>query len=112
MRCNFSLDMRASGTGSYLLKAWTSAEADHLAKRAHPTLTSRYFNQKAFADETFAEEIHRLSEVFQSLIPKVPEMLPLLASLRRYCMNESTFDENDFRGLLEVRLLFCSIEGC
>jgi len=50
------------------------------------------------------EEIIRLSNVFQGLIPKVPEMVPLLASLRRYCMNESTFDETDFREVLEVRL--------
>lgn len=28
-------------------------------------------------------------------------MVPLLASLRRYCMNESTFDETDFREVLE-----------
>ncbi|PMD48845.1 hypothetical protein L207DRAFT_505867 [Hyaloscypha variabilis F] len=47
------------------------------------------------------EEIIRLSNVFQGLIPKVPEMVPLLASLRRYCMNESTFDETDFREVLE-----------
>jgi hypothetical protein len=49
-----------------------------------------------------AEEITRLSNVFQGLIPKVPEMVPLLASLRRYCMNDSTFDETDFREVLEV----------
>jgi hypothetical protein len=29
-------------------------------------------------------------------------MVPLLDSLRRYCMNESTFDETDFRRVLEV----------
>ena len=50
----------------------------------------------------FSEEIIRLSNVFQGLIPKVPEMVPLLASLRRYCMNENTFDETDFREVLEV----------
>jgi hypothetical protein len=32
---------------------------------------------------------------------KVPEMGPLLLSLRRYCMNENTFDETDFRRVIE-----------
>jgi hypothetical protein len=50
----------------------------------------------------FAEEITRLTNVFQGLIPKVPELVPLLASLRKYCMNESTFDETDFKELVEV----------
>jgi hypothetical protein len=50
----------------------------------------------------FPEEIARLSSVFQGLIAKVPEMVPLLASLRRYCMNDSTFDETDFKEVLEV----------
>ncbi|KAH8789178.1 hypothetical protein BGZ57DRAFT_755021 [Hyaloscypha finlandica] len=47
------------------------------------------------------EEITRLTNVFQGLIPKVPELVPLLASLRKYCMNESTFDETDFKELVE-----------
>ncbi|PBP23576.1 hypothetical protein BUE80_DR005675 [Diplocarpon rosae] len=47
------------------------------------------------------EEISRLSSVFQGLLSKVPEMKPLLDSLRRYCMNETTFDESDFRKVLE-----------
>jgi hypothetical protein len=44
-----------------------------------------------------------LSEVFQSLVQRVPEMVPLLESLKRYCMREDTFDEYDFRTLLEVQ---------
>ncbi|EKD18836.1 hypothetical protein MBM_03078 [Drepanopeziza brunnea f. sp. 'multigermtubi' MB_m1] len=47
------------------------------------------------------EEISRLSSVFQGLLSKVPEMSPLLDSLRRYCMNENTFDETDFRTVVE-----------
>ncbi|KAI9738041.1 MAG: hypothetical protein M1818_005469 [Claussenomyces sp. TS43310] len=43
------------------------------------------------------EEIDRLLQVFNSIIPKVPEMTTLLDSLRQYCMNEDTFDEHDFR---------------
>jgi hypothetical protein len=49
-----------------------------------------------------AEEITRLSEVFREILPKVPEMVPLLDSLRQYCMNESTFNGSDFRMGLEV----------
>jgi hypothetical protein len=33
----------------------------------------------------------------------IPEMGPVLDSLGRYCMSESTFDESDFRRVLEVR---------
>lgn len=51
------------------------------------------------------EEITRLSKVFNSLMLKVPEMGPVLESLRRYCMNDSTFDETDFRTVLDVWLI-------
>ncbi|KAI9050864.1 hypothetical protein LZ554_004982 [Drepanopeziza brunnea f. sp. 'monogermtubi'] len=51
------------------------------------------------------EEISRLSSVFQGLLSKVPEMSPLLDSLRRYCMNENTFDETDFRTVVEKVVL-------
>ncbi|KAL2066968.1 hypothetical protein VTL71DRAFT_1392 [Oculimacula yallundae] len=47
------------------------------------------------------EEIDRLSSVFHGLLSKVPEMIPLLDSLRRYCLNDNTFDETDFRRVLE-----------
>lgn len=48
------------------------------------------------------EEISRLGEVFHGILPKVPEMGPLLDSLRRYCMSDSTFDENDFELVVNV----------
>ncbi|KAH8808140.1 hypothetical protein F5884DRAFT_752689 [Xylogone sp. PMI_703] len=44
-----------------------------------------------------AEEITRLNDVFQGIMLKVPEMGPLLESLGRYCMNQTTFDETDYR---------------
>lgn len=47
-----------------------------------------------------AEEIDRLMQVFSSIIERVPEMTTLLTSLRKYCMSESTFDETDFRRIL------------
>ncbi|CAL3963519.1 hypothetical protein PZA11_001113 [Diplocarpon coronariae] len=58
-----------------------------------------YLDMMVVRDE---EEISRLSSVFQGLLSKVPEMTPLLDSLRRYCMNETTFDESDFRTVLEA----------
>lgn len=48
------------------------------------------------------EEITRLSDILLRLVSKVPEMVPLLEDLRRHCMSESTFDETDFRRVLEV----------
>jgi hypothetical protein len=51
-----------------------------------------------------AEEISRLGEVFHGILPKVPEMGPLLASLRRYCMGDETFDEADFERVVKVFL--------
>jgi hypothetical protein len=48
-----------------------------------------------------AEEIARLSEVFRTIMTRVPEMEPLLSSLRRYCMGENTFEETDFRRVVE-----------
>ncbi|KAF8847131.1 hypothetical protein BDZ45DRAFT_351750 [Acephala macrosclerotiorum] len=50
------------------------------------------------------EEIDRLTQVFRGLIPKLPEMAPLLESLRKHCMNETTFDEIDFRRVVETAL--------
>ncbi len=47
------------------------------------------------------EEITRLFQVFHSIIGKVPEMTTLLDSLRQYCMSEKTFDETDFRRVME-----------
>lgn len=47
------------------------------------------------------EEIARLSDVFSGIIQKVPEMEPLLSSLRRYCMNDSSFDETDFKRVID-----------
>ncbi|KAG9242757.1 hypothetical protein BJ878DRAFT_543957 [Calycina marina] len=57
-----------------------------------------YLNMMVIRDE---EEITRLSDVFSGIIQKVPEMEPLLSSLRRYCMNDSTFDETDFKSVLD-----------
>lgn len=54
-----------------------------------------------FADH-LTEEIQRLSNVFQGLIPQVPEMVPLLASLRRYCLNETTFEGAHYSQVLQV----------
>ncbi|KAG9235129.1 hypothetical protein BJ875DRAFT_282160 [Amylocarpus encephaloides] len=62
---------------------------------------SVYLDMMVVRDE---EEITRLTEIFHGLIAKVPEMVPTLASLRRYCMNETTFDETDFRRVLEDTL--------
>jgi hypothetical protein len=39
--------------------------------------------------------------VFNGILPKVPEMGPLLDSLRRYCMSELTFDEADFEKVVK-----------
>ena len=47
------------------------------------------------------EEIARLSDVFSGIIQKVPEMQPLLLSLRRYCMNDTSFDETDFKKVMD-----------
>lgn len=44
----------------------------------------------------------RLSDQLQSIIPKVPEIQPLLDSLRQYCMSENTFDETDFRRIMDL----------
>ncbi|KAK0104954.1 hypothetical protein ONS95_005215 [Cadophora gregata] len=57
-----------------------------------------YLDMMVVRDE---EEISRLSSVFHGLLRKVPEMIPLLDSLRRYCLNDSTFDETDFRRVTE-----------
>ncbi|KUJ07558.1 uncharacterized protein LY89DRAFT_660315 [Mollisia scopiformis] len=59
---------------------------------------SLYLDLMVVRDE---EEIERLTTVFQSLIPRVPEMTPLLDSLHKYCMSETTFDEMDYRLLVE-----------
>ncbi|CAG8974594.1 hypothetical protein HYALB_00004391 [Hymenoscyphus albidus] len=50
------------------------------------------------------EEIARLSEIFQGLISKVPELVATLASLRKYCMDESTFDVTDYHRVLKNAL--------
>jgi hypothetical protein len=42
-----------------------------------------------------------MTEMFEHVTIKVPEMSLLLDSLRRYCMNESTFDETDFRRVMD-----------
>ncbi|KAG0649865.1 hypothetical protein D0Z07_4018 [Hyphodiscus hymeniophilus] len=57
-----------------------------------------YLDMMVVRDE---EEISRLGEVFHGILPKVPEMGPLLDSLRRYCMSESTFDEADFKEVVK-----------
>ncbi|CZT41918.1 uncharacterized protein RSE6_01732 [Rhynchosporium secalis] len=57
-----------------------------------------YLDMMVVRDE---EEIDRLSSVFHGLLRKVPEMIPLLDSLRRYCLNDTTFDETDFRRVVE-----------
>ncbi|KAG4418561.1 hypothetical protein IFR04_008272 [Cadophora malorum] len=62
-----------------------------------------YLDMMVVRDE---EEISRLSSVFHGLLRKVPEMIPLLDSLRRYCLNDSTFDETDFRRVTEDVLQF------
>ncbi|RDL42181.1 uncharacterized protein BP5553_02160 [Venustampulla echinocandica] len=62
-----------------------------------------YLDMMMIRDE---EEITRLTDIFQGLVSKVPEMVPLLASLRKYCMNETTFDEVDFHHMLENVLTF------
>ncbi|KAH8802209.1 hypothetical protein F5882DRAFT_425509 [Hyaloscypha sp. PMI_1271] len=67
-------------------------------KRVGGCCEALYLDLMVVRDE---EEITRLTNVFQGLIPKVPELVPLLASLRKYCMNESTFDETDFKELVE-----------
>ncbi|KAF4636944.1 hypothetical protein G7Y89_g1129 [Cudoniella acicularis] len=59
---------------------------------------SIYLDMMVIRDE---EEISRLTDIFQGLVKKVPEMIPLLQSLRKYCMSESTFDETDFRRTVE-----------
>jgi hypothetical protein len=51
-----------------------------------------------------AEEISRLSEVFQGISNKVPEMAELIHALRKYCMDERTFDETDFTRVMETVL--------
>ncbi|KAL5314265.1 hypothetical protein ACEPPN_018690 [Leptodophora sp. 'Broadleaf-Isolate-01'] len=56
-----------------------------------------YLDMMVVRDE---EEINRLSSVFHGLLKKVPEMIPLLDSLRRYCLNDTTFDETDFRRVI------------
>lgn len=48
-----------------------------------------------------SDEVARLIDVFGGITLKVPEMEPLLLSLRKYCMNENTFDETDFRRVVE-----------
>jgi hypothetical protein len=47
------------------------------------------------------DEITRLKGIFSTIIKRVPEMEPLLMSLQRYCMTENTFDETDFRRVIE-----------
>lgn len=51
------------------------------------------------------EEITRLTEVFNGILSRVPEMVPLLESLRRYCMNERTFNEEDFKTVITRALM-------
>lgn len=47
------------------------------------------------------EEVNRLRQIFSIIIDKVPEMATLLDSLQQYCMSETTFDETDFRRLID-----------
>jgi hypothetical protein len=54
------------------------------------------------------EEISRLEQVFQMLIPKVPEMPRLLATLRQHTMNDDTWNENDFKEVLMVSYVHSS----
>lgn len=56
-----------------------------------------YLDMMVVRDE---EEISRLSEVFQGITSKVPEMETLIQALRKYCMNDTTFDETDFTRVL------------
>lgn len=65
-----------------------------------------HFNpsETSFANSRLPEEITRLSQIFQGIIGKVPEMTILLNSLRKYCMNENTFDETDFKRVTDVVL--------
>lgn len=48
------------------------------------------------------EEIERLDNAFHGMVDRLPEMVPLIGGLWRYCMGTASFDERDFRGLLEV----------
>ncbi|TQS39358.1 hypothetical protein Golomagni_00121 [Golovinomyces magnicellulatus] len=52
------------------------------------------------------EEIEKLDNVFHGVIDRLPEMGPLLGSLGRYCMGAASFDEEDFRSVLEKVLLW------
>ncbi|TVY37351.1 hypothetical protein LOCC1_G008603 [Lachnellula occidentalis] len=70
---------------------------DSLARVGH-LCSAVYMDMMVVRDE---EEITRLSDIFRGLVSKVPEMVPLLEDLRRHCMSESTFDETDFRRVLE-----------
>lgn len=60
----------------------------------------------AHSDFPFLEEISRLSEVFKGITSRVPEMEILIRALRKYCMNETTFDETDFTRVLSRVLVF------
>ena len=55
---------------------------------------------KALTDRETAE-IKRLAKFFRGMLPRIPEMLPLLDSLRTNCMSELTFDEVDFKKIVK-----------
>ncbi|TVY65580.1 hypothetical protein LSUE1_G008699 [Lachnellula suecica] len=69
---------------------------DSLSRVGH-LCGSVYVDVMVVRDE---DEISRLTDLFQNLASKVPEMQPLLMDLRRHTLNESTFDETDFRRVL------------
>ncbi|ATZ54968.1 hypothetical protein BCIN_11g02800 [Botrytis cinerea B05.10] len=46
------------------------------------------------------DEIDQLKETFNAIYDAVPEMADLIDSLRSYCLNETTFTEEDYSGLV------------
>ncbi|KAL3427848.1 hypothetical protein PVAG01_01357 [Phlyctema vagabunda] len=70
-------------------------------KRVGDLCTAVHIDMMVIRDE---EEISRLSQIFRGILGKVPEMTTLLDSLRKYCMNENTFEAADFRRVTNVVL--------
>lgn len=48
------------------------------------------------------EEIESFDNLFRGIINRLPEVGTLLENFRRYCMGSTSFDERDFRFVLEV----------
>lgn len=69
-----------------------SMSADTLG-RVSDLASSIYLDMMIVRDE---QEIQRLGDIFGSLSKRVPEMAALIASLRQYCLNESTFMIEDY----------------